>query len=285
MSTALTRSETNATWRVLRHFAAGRSNTMNGRKAIISDTHGNIDALLAVLADIDAQGITDIIDLGDKVGYGGAPEECVDEVQRACSVALLGNHDKAVADQSYLSSAGFNPVAYRSALWTRTMLERNPSADRLGYLRGLQPSHKANGDVSYCHGSPYRAIDQYLFPYTIYDDLVMSLSFAEVGRVCYCGHTHIPGIFTDTGGQFAFLEQHQIPADGYELTGADKWIVNVGSVGQPRDGNPDACYVITDDVRIIYRRVPYDINAAIARIEQYHPDLDAFNGIRLLTGE
>src|SRR3989440_1092839 len=251
-------------------------------KALISDIHSNLEALQAVLDDIDKHNVSEIYCLGDIVGYGPNPRECIDMV-RKCKLVLLGNHDQG----AMLDPDGFNPPAERAIFWTRAQLEspvenRGKMQERWDFLAERPRSHKENGFL-YVHGSARNPLNEYVFPEDIYNQRKMDRIFALVDRYCFQGHTHVPGIFTESLPED--LYQFHAPDEVeyvYKLDGR-KTLCNVGSVGQPRDGDWRACYVLLDGDTIRYRRVEYDIDTTVAKIYGI-PDLDNFLGDRLRDG-
>ncbi len=247
------------------------------KRALISDIHSNLEALNAVLADIQAQGITEVFCLGDIVGYGPNPRECIDLVM-SCKVCLLGNHDQG----ALFDPEGFNTGAERAIFWTREQLE-NPSGDsgagsrRWDFL-GELPRNYQEGNLLFVHGSPRNPLNEYVFPEHIYNRRMMEKIFALIERHCFQGHTHVPGVFTE---DCQFFSPEEI---NYEYRLADqKLMINVGSVGQPRDGDPRACYVVLDNDLVRYRRVEYPFEETIRKIYEI-PDLDNFLGDRLRDG-
>ncbi len=209
------------------------------KRALISDIHSNLEGLEAVLADIRAQGITEIFCLGDIIGYGPNPRECIDLVMK-CKMCLLGNHDQG----ALFDPEGFNSGAERAIFWTREQLE----------------SQRGNAEDTIC--SPKK----------------LERSFALVQRCCFQGHTHVPGVFTEG---MNFLSPEEINFQ-YHI-GNEKAMINVGSVGQPRDGDPRSCYVVQEDDKITYRRVEYPAEKTRQKIHDI-PELDNFLGDRLLEG-
>ena len=245
-------------------------------RALISDIHGNLEALQAVLADIKSQGISEVFCLGDIIGYGPNPRECIDEVMD-CKVTLLGNHDQG----AMFDPEGFNSGAERAIFWTRSELEGDRDSTRrerrLDFLGELPRFHREDS-IMFVHGSPRNPLNEYIFPEDVYNQRKMERLFALVEKYCFVGHTHVPGIFTE---RLAFLEPEEI---GYQYTLAEeKAIINVGSVGQPRDGDPRSCYVVLDGNKMTYRRVDYDRDTTIRKIYDI-PDLDNFLGDRLREG-
>ena len=254
------------------------------KRAIISDVHGNLEALQAVLEDIDRQRVDAISCLGDIVGYGPNPCECVKLVRDRCDVVLLGNHDQG----ALFDPDGFNVGAERAIRWTRLQLEQHDrlpknSADRLTDFIGELPRTHADGDFLFVHGSARRPLDEYVFPEDVYNPLKMEHIFELIGRYCFQGHTHIPGIFTPAP---EFLAP-AVPAGNEEcrmILPAAKAMVNVGSVGQPRDGDPRACYVILEDGETVrFRRITYPCTTTRQKIHAI-ADLDNFLGDRLIQG-
>ena len=251
------------------------------RRAIISDIHGNLEALTAVLADIDAQSVDEVVCLGDVVGYGPNPCECLDVVMRRARFTILGNHDQA----ALFDPDGFNPVALRAIYWTRDRLDdtsggRQAVANRRwDFISELEKQKKVDG-IQYVHGSPRDPTNEYVFPETVYDVAKMRSMFERVEQCCFQGHTHMPGVFTE---DLEFVDPTKCDHE-FEL-GKEKLMVNVGSVGQPRDENPRSCYVIfdTEKRRVQFRRVEYDVEATIKKIYAIR-ELDNMLGDRLRTG-
>ena len=247
------------------------------KRALISDIHSNLEALQAVLADIRQQGITEIFCLGDIIGYGPNPLECIDLVMK-CDFCLLGNHDQG----ALFDPEGFNSGAERAIFWTREQLEHGKGSpeERLGrweFLGELPRNRRENG-FQFVHGSARNPLNEYVFPEDIYNQRKMEKIFGLVERYCFQGHTHVPGVFTQSLNFFS-------PEDigGTFKLGDEKVMVNVGSVGQPRDGNRKACYVVLEDGVITFRRIEYP--AEVTRQKIYDIlELDNFLGDRLLEG-
>jgi diadenosine tetraphosphatase ApaH/serine/threonine PP2A family protein phosphatase len=247
------------------------------QRALLSDIHGNIEALEAVLQDIQSLGISEIYCLGDVIGYGPNPCECLDHVLKM-DVCILGNHDQA----AMFDPDGFNPIALRAIYWTRRELDENrgnPAAmHRRWDFLGELPSRRQEDSLLFVHGSPRDPTNEYVFPEHACDDRRMKNLFRRIDKYCFQGHTHIPGIFTESG---EFLS----PEDcGHRFTlGKQKLMCNVGSVGQPRDGDPRGCYVVLHDHEIEFRRVEYAFEETIAKIYQI-PELENMLGDRLRGG-
>jgi predicted phosphodiesterase len=247
------------------------------KRALISDIHSNIESLEAVLADIRAQGITQIYCLGDLVGYGPNPREVIDEVMK-CKVCLLGNHDQG----ALFDPEGFNSGAERAIFWTRNELENGPGTPAQRQRRwdflGELPRNHIDGDMLFVHGSARNPLNEYVFPEDIYNKRKLEKIFALVPRYAFQGHTHVPGVFTEN---FNFFSPEELNNE-YRL-GGEKAMINVGSVGQPRDGNPRACYVVLEDDVVHFRRVEYPLDRTITKIYDI-PELDNFLGDRLRDG-
>lgn len=251
-------------------------------KAIISDIHSNLEALQAVLEDIKKHDVSEIYCLGDVVGYGPNPRECVDLVMK-CRVVLLGNHDQG----AMFDPEGFNQPAERAIFWTRDQLEnagesRNARERRWEFLAERPRTFRENS-MLFVHGSARNPLNEYVFPEDIYNQRKMERIFALVDKYCFQGHTHVPGIFTE-----------QLPEDVYQFNSPEeidfvhrldtrKTLCNVGSVGQPRDGDWRACYILLDDETIRYQRVEYDIDTTVKKIYAV-PELENFLGDRLRDG-
>lgn len=246
-------------------------------KAIISDIHSNLEALQAVLADIAQHNVKEIYCLGDVVGYGPNPRECVDLVI-PCKLTLLGNHDQG----AIFDPVGFNPPAERAIYWTREQLEApvpsQTASERRWEFLGERPRIYKEEGVLYVHGSARNPVNEYVFPEDIYNQRKMDHIFKNIERSCFQGHTHVPGVFTES---LQFLSPEDMDST-FKLDG-HKMMCNVGSVGQPRDGNWRACYVLFDGDTIRYRRVEYDVEATIKKIYAV-PNLENFLGDRLRDG-
>jgi predicted phosphodiesterase len=246
------------------------------RRAIVSDIHGNLEALRTVLADAKAQNCDQLICLGDIVGYGPEPQACIDLVSQfdAC---ILGNHDLA----ALFDPEGFSNAAEQAILWTRKQMESADSPEnclrRLEFLAHL-PRTRREGPLMFVHGSVRNPINEYVFPEDIHNRRKMEKLFSMIQRACFQGHTHVPGIFTS---DMTFLRPEDFEQP-YQL-GDDKVMINVGSVGQPRDGDWRACYLILDDPWVTFRRVEYPVEATIEKIYAI-PELDRFLGDRLREG-
>ena len=218
------------------------------RTAVISDIHGNWHAFEAVLADVERERVDEIWCLGDIVGYGPQPNPCVVAARDRSDVCLLGNHDLAALGKADLSA--FTPDAATSARWT---------ADELGdgerdFLAALEPTGEREGAQLF-HGSPRDPVWEYILDESA---VRAALDLTSAGLVMV-GHSHIPiALQLSNGGSLA----GGLARGGseLELTGG-RWLLNPGSVGQPRDGDPRAAYLLVDlDTRKAhFRRVPYDV--------------------------
>ncbi len=300
--------------------------------AILSDIHGNLEALTAVFAEIDRRGIQDVLCLGDVIGYGPNPVECLDLVRQRCRATILGNHDFAVLYEPY----NFNTGAESAAYWTRRQLdaETDPVAKlaRWQFLASLPVRREFQQEgrrYQAVHASPRRPINEYVFPDDIYtnpgkftalferlgvtptqvaagtngelgkDETPQSnpptsreaisaaspaLPFGSAASICFIGHTHVPGVFTEQPDFFSPTEM-----DGpYIFEAGEKAIVNVGSVGQPRDRDPRSSFAILstppgEQPRIEFVRIKYDIQTTKKKVHAI-ADLDEFLGQRLLEG-
>lgn len=246
------------------------------RRAILSDIHGNLEALKAVLADIRAQGCSQVLCLGDIVGYGPEPAACVD-VARSFDATILGNHDLA----ALFDPEGFSSAAEHAIMWTRRQMEAGDTTEkclqRLDFLANL-PRTRREGSLMFVHGSVRNPINEYVFPEDVYNSRKMEKLFSMIQRVCFQGHTHVAGIFTT---EMNFLRPDEI---GYRFElGQEKIMVNVGSVGQPRDGDWRSSYVILEGETVHFRRVDYNVDATVQKIYEI-PDLDNSLGDRLREG-
>jgi predicted phosphodiesterase len=246
--------------------------------AVLSDIHGNLEALDAVLADIARRPVSAIYCLGDIVGYGPNPVECIERAM-AWDVALLGNHDQAVL----FAPDGFAVNAERAIFWTRAVLE-STRRDGLWNFLAERPRTHHTGDFLFVHGSARNPLNEYLFPEDVYNQQKLPKIAALIERYCFCGHTHVPGVFVapfEPEGDWQFFSPEE-SNDFWRFDGR-KAIVNVGAVGQPRDNNWRACYATVDGWDVAFHRVEYDVDVTVAKIYA-NPELDNFLGDRLREG-
>jgi putative phosphoesterase len=222
------------------------------RVTIFGDLHGNLPALEAVLADMDARELSPLYCLGDLVGYGTFPNEVIATIRERNIPTLMGNYDQGVGNSSddcgcaYTSKVA-EELGKRSIAWSN----QNTTDENKSYLRQLTSQIPLELDrlrVQLVHGSP-RKINEYLFENRPDASLERLLDMAQAD-VLVCGHTHIP--------------YHRILPSG-------RHVVNAGSVGKPKDGDPQACYVVLEangrDLTVTFRRVPYDVERAATAIE------------------
>lgn len=228
------------------------------RFALLSDIHGNREALSAVLDDVGSRGIDRIILLGDIVGYGPDPEFCVDKAAalvEAGAVAIKGNHDSAISNPT----ESMNPVARAAIDWTRPKLDRAQTH----FLETL-PYTYAEGDALFVHAS---ANEPSQWHYVTNDRRAIASFKATDARVIFCGHVHVPALMTyDLGGT---VREHKIPhGSAIPLLTSRRWLGVIGSVGQPRDGVPQSAYAILDLAKqdLTFRRVPYDVTTTIQKL-------------------
>lgn len=243
--------------------------------AIISDIHANLEALQAVLANIATQNVDSIYCLGDAIGYGPNPCECIDHCF-SFDKCILGNHDLG----ALYDPEGFSSGAEKAIFWTRDQLEKQDDPEnkkRWRFLAELPRTIKQD-DLMFVHGSARAPLTEYVFPEDIYNSKKIEKIFAYIDQYCFQGHTHVPGVFT-IGGEFHSPPEMDFK---YEL-GEEKVMVNVGSVGQPRDGDSRACYVTLTDKTVEFHRVEYSLETTRGKIHDI-PYLDDFLGDRLLEG-
>lgn len=229
------------------------------RLLILSDIHANIDALDAVLGAAPAGTWDRVVVLGDLVGYGAEPNEVVDRVRALDPIAIIrGNHDKATCGLDDGSS--FNQIARSAAAWTGETL----TADNRAYLRALPPGPLlVDPDIEICHGAPFDE-DHYIFDG---DDAVKALA-VTARPLCLFGHTHLPVVFAQRGDGLEAIVPEGDQTDQLELAQGARYLVNPGSVGQPRDGDPRAAFAIYDAERRVLRlrRIAYPVETAQRRI-------------------
>lgn len=254
--------------------------------ALVSDLHANIEAVEAVMRDIDAQGIKTIYCLGDIVDYGPNPVEVLDIAIERFELTILGNHEEALM----MVAEDFNERAMRSVHWTREAINHSeiPRDKRHEYWNFLDrmaaTKHAVRGNMLFLHGSPRQPTRDYVFPKDIRNREKMEGIFAQLAgeqRYCFCGHSHIPGIYTD---KLQYAHPSRIKDGLVKLDRFDRLLVNIGSVGQPRDNDTRASYAVIDGTDIYFRRVEYDFHATADKLRKIEK-LPTFLAERLLVGK
>jgi diadenosine tetraphosphatase ApaH/serine/threonine PP2A family protein phosphatase len=227
------------------------------RVAVISDIHSNLHALEAVLADIQAEAPDEVWCLGDIVGYGAQPNECVDAVREAVRLSLSGNHDLAVLGT--IDVAAFSGDAGAAARWTRTVLGESQAE----WLGGLKPSADRAGFQLF-HGSPRDPV----WDYVLSEEIAKASILQTTAPLLLVGHSHIALALRWDSEQ---MSGGLAPAGTEVDLGGGRFVLNPGSVGQPRDGDPRAAWLLIDEEagRAAFRRVPYPIVRAQAAIRAY----------------
>jgi len=225
--------------------------------AVISDIHANMEAFREVLADIERAKVDAIISLGDNIGYGPEPDEVVRLIQEKNIPSVMGNHEMVVTDRGHLE--WFNPVA-RESLQTTVALLSNDSID---YICSLKTS-RVYDDYRFVHGFPPDSPTTYLFQ--VPDESLVHAFEEMKEKICFVGHTHELGIVGFDGEGISHSPMHKGITFLYD---EKKYIINIGSVGQPRDGDNNAKYVIWDTLNyhIELRFVPYDIATVVSKIQ------------------
>jgi predicted phosphodiesterase len=248
------------------------------RLGILSDIHANLPALEAVLEAISAAGVDETWCLGDVVGYGAHPDECTSSVASNCELALVGNHDLAVLGEIDISS--FSPAAATAARWT----QRHSSDETLRFLRSLAPSDTSR-EVALYHASPRDPV----WEYVLWPDQAAECIRAQAKRVSFVGHSHVALFFAlaDSGAQTEAPDARGAQAGaGTSLEiKRGRWLINPGSVGQPRDGDPRAAWLEldTESWQATFHRVAYDIDRAADAI--IATDLPEHLARRLYVGQ
>jgi predicted phosphodiesterase len=238
---------------------------------IFSDTHANLEALSAVLGAFEREDCDKLVCLGDTVGYGANPNECCDLVRAHAAFTILGNHDAAVAgrmDYSYYYDAARQALDLHASIL---------SPDNMKWLQSL-PYQVREGHIHFCHGSPVN-IEEFDYIFAPEQAALCLPQWTELGDVTFIGHSHLCKAFA--------LEPddvHEVVAQKFELRPGHKYIISVGSVGQPRDYDNRASYTIYDSERreFEFKRVAYDIDAAAQKI--FSAKLERNFGNRLFIG-
>lgn len=239
------------------------------RLAILADIHSNWEAFQAVLESCHEQDVRQIFCLGDVVGYGANPKECLDLIKSMRIPTVAGNHDWAVCDK--IDTSGFNPVARLAVEWTKNILD----AEEIDFLKQLELIHHEDRFVM-VHGSLNKPR---AFHYIEDMEDTQDTFYLMQKKVCFIGHTHVPRFYKQIDSRVDYA-----PLPTLTLDPVYKYIVNVGSVGQPRDGNPMACFCVydTDRETIDIIRVHYNVEEARRKILE--AQLPGFLAQRLLMG-
>jgi diadenosine tetraphosphatase ApaH/serine/threonine PP2A family protein phosphatase len=241
------------------------------RIGIFSDTHANLEALSAVLGALKQEGVDKYVCLGDTVGYGANPNECCDLVRGIAAFTILGNHDAAVAgrmDYSYYYDAARHALDLHASMIT---------PDNLRWLQSL-PYEVREGHISFCHGSPIN-IEEFEYIFAPEQAARCLPEWTRLADVTFIGHSHLCKSFALTQ-----TDVHEVVAQKFELRPGHKYIISVGSVGQPRDYDNRASYTIYDAEHRVFefKRVAYDIDAAAQKI--FASKLERNFGNRLYIG-
>jgi predicted phosphodiesterase len=218
------------------------------RYAVLSDVHANLEALQAVLQDVDLKRIQNLLFLGDAVGYGPNPNECVELLIERCKILLAGNHDWGVLGRTDI--AYFNEYARTAIEWTKEVLTKKNFKN----LQSLPIQEKIEKEDMLLVHSTLREPQEWHYLLTLWDAEINFNYFNN--KYCFLGHSHYPFIIERLPSGELVTYKDEAPKGQTE-----RYIVNVGSVGQPRDGDPRASYAIVDDEKMEIVRVPYDIEA------------------------
>jgi diadenosine tetraphosphatase ApaH/serine/threonine PP2A family protein phosphatase len=240
------------------------------RVAVISDVHANRHALDAVLAAVDSAGVDAIWCLGDTVGYGPQPNECCELVRSRADVCLVGNHDLVALGE--LSVGDFNDEAAAAAVWTNEHL----ADENASFLRGLEPSARVDGAELY-HASARDPV----WEYVLTEEAARATLELTEAPLVFVGHSHVALALTAEAERVA----GGVAAGGSEVQLEGRWLLNPGSVGQPRDGDARAAWLLVDLERrfATFERVPYPI--AETQAEMRAAGLPALLAARLAHGE
>ena len=254
------------------------------RLAVLSDIHANLPALEAVLADVERAGVSELWCLGDVVGYGAQPDECTSLVAERCELCLVGNHDLAVLGELDISS--FSPAAAAAVRWT----QKTADPGTLDFLRGLEPADES-GEVALYHASPRDPV----WEYVLWPDQAAECIAVRAGGVRLMGHPPFALLWAwgadrrPARAPALAMEDVARGAQAGAGTRLDlsegRWLINPGSVGQPRDGDPRGAWLEldTEAAEVTYHRVEYEIDRAAEAIEA--TDLPEHLARRLYVGQ
>ncbi len=241
------------------------------RYGIFSDVHANIEALTAVVKAFETEHVNKYVCIGDTVGYGASPNECCDIIRELASFTILGNHDAAVAgrmDYSYYYDAARQALDYHSSIL---------SEDNMAWLKGL-PYEVRDGETTFCHGSPIN-LEEFEYIFSTEQAARCLDIWDELGTVTFIGHSHLCKSFALTRE-----EVFEVVAPKFVIRPDHRYIISVGSVGQPRDYDNRASFTIydTDEKTFEFKRIAYDIDTAAQKI--FDSDLERNFGNRLFLG-
>ena len=242
------------------------------RYGIFSDTHANLDALEAVLRCFDRERVDCLVCLGDTVGYGAQPNECCDLVKANTKFCILGNHDAAVAgrmDYSYYYDAAREALDLHASVLTKSNLD---------WLRSL-PYKEEDQATHFCHGSPVD-LEEFEYIFSVEQAATCIPIWERLGQATFIGHSHLCKSFA-----IGRERVYEVVTKEFEIHPEFRYIISVGSVGQPRDHDPRASYTIYDSDRgyFTFKRVEYNVTAAVQKIFGDHRLSDSF-GARLFAG-
>jgi predicted phosphodiesterase len=226
------------------------------RYAVLSDIHANLEAFHAVLARIVEVGADQVLCLGDVVGYNADPNACIDIVRNEGITCVMGNHDAAACGIE--EPDNFNPSARAAVLWTREVL----TVENREFLRDL-PRHLQINNIVFCHGS-INETDQYLFEDSdVLENFSVMETLSNSTQVCFFGHTHMKAAYSLRGGTLS-----RVLPDKILLVDGTRYLINPGGLGQPRDGDPQAPFLIYDTAEgtVVFHRMEYDITACQRKI-------------------
>lgn len=244
--------------------------------AILSDIHANLIALEAVFADIARFPVRATLCLGDIIGYGPDPAACVERIRESSAVTVLGNHEAMLMLADKILEEDWDVSLRKPLRLAKEQLDRESQdwLSRLPITADLDP-------ITLCHASLNEPPE---FHYLREDYDVDAHFAAQTTFIAFCGHTHVPSVWEETPASYS-CNQVGVPENPVQLNENKRYVVNVGSVGQPRDGDPRASYALYDhESRILlHRRVPYDIVKAQIRFRK--TGMPAFNAVRLTKGE
>ncbi|HEU5361043.1 MAG TPA: metallophosphoesterase family protein [Candidatus Deferrimicrobiaceae bacterium] len=243
------------------------------RLAVVSDIHSNGDALQAVAREIDRRRIDRVVHLGDLVGYNAEPEACVRWAREYAAEGVVGNHDAVVCGKS--NGEFFHLPALRAARWSA----ENISSESMAYLAGLPESVRLPEGILLVHGAPSDP-DRYLFLLEDAEEEMEMLSVVSPAQAVFFGHTHLPMAFVRRIGGITV----SAPLEGLRIEEGETAMLNPGSVGQPRDRNPRASFLVFDTRtgEVSWIRVPYDIGSCRRKV--LDAGLPRFFAARLADG-
>ena len=227
------------------------------RYAILSDIHSNLEALIAVLQEVDSQKVDEIISTGDVVGYNANPNECIGLLRDKGVRGLMGNHDSRACGLKEAND--FNPIARDAILWTKETL----SEENIDFLRAQPRTLFLDGKMAIAMHGSFESYDTYIFSASNAMEILKDMEDSHQPPLCFFGHTHITVTYSYLNGEVTTSHDDEL-----HINRTERYLINPGSVGQPRDMDPSASFLIYDTIEknIRFFKINYDVDTSCKKI-------------------